>query len=211
MKYPHTSARFARTTAALSAAAVLGLAPILGAGLADAHVVARTAGFGPSGYGVITFMVPNESETAPTTELKVAFPGVKHLSPEGKAGWAAHVTKNAEGGVTEIRWTANPGTPGVPVGEFADFSVAGGPFTGEVKLPATQIYADGETVAWDQAPGPDGAEPEKPSPVINAAESSASGTDRTARWLGGLGLLAGVLGLGFGVAGRTRKVTPSDA
>jgi hypothetical protein len=43
-------------------------------------------------------------------------------------------------------------------------------------------------------------------PVANAANtsSSASTTDNTARWLGGIGLAVGALGLGFG-AGATLR------
>ncbi|GAB10319.1 hypothetical protein GOARA_056_00660 [Gordonia araii NBRC 100433] len=203
-----TSVRLARAAAAVSIATGLALAPVLGAGVADAHVVARTSGIGEHGFGVVTFMVPNESDTAATTELKVAFPGIKHLLPEAKPGWTAHVAKNDQGAVTEIRWAAVPGTPGIPIGQFAEFNVSGGPFTGELTLPATQIYADGETVAWDQATGPGGEEPEKPAPTINAASeaSSSSSSDGLARWLGGAGLLAGVAGVGAAIAAmRARR------
>ncbi|WP_228460675.1 YcnI family copper-binding membrane protein [Gordonia crocea] len=195
----------------MSAAAGLALAPILGAATAQAHVVARTAGMEANGFGVVTFMVPNESDTAATTELRVTFPAVKHLLPEHKDGWAAHVAKNADGAVTEIRWTAQPGTPGIPVGEFTEFNVAGGPFTGDVVLPAVQRYSDGSSVAWDQRAGADGQEPEHPAPTITvAAAQSAATSDHTARWLGSLGLLAGIAGIGIGGASvRSRREAPT--
>ena len=148
------SARLTRAAVAASAAAALALAPVIGAGSADAHVVARTSGMGDKGFGVVTLMVPNESDAAATTGLTVRFPAVKHLLPEAKPGWTSKVTKDADGAVTEIRWTADPGTPGIPVGEFTEFNVSGGPFTGAVVLPAVQVYANGETVAWDQQAGP---------------------------------------------------------
>ncbi|GAA3030130.1 hypothetical protein GCM10010528_09520 [Gordonia defluvii] len=207
-----TSARLTRTALAISVAAGLALVPIVGAGVADAHVVARTAGMGANGFGVVTFMVPNESDTAATTGFTVAFPGVKHLLPESKPGWVSQVTKNADGAVTEIRWAAAPGTPGIPVDQFAEFSVAGGPFAGEVVLPAVQRYADGTTAAWDQRSTAGADEPEHPAPTINAAPPvAAAATDHPARWLGGLGLLAGAAGVAIGAAAaRGRKSAPND-
>lgn len=200
------SLRLTRAAVAVSAAAGLALVPVIGAGAADAHVVARTSGMGDKGFGVVTLMVPNESDTAATTALTVRFPGVKHLLPEAKPGWTSKVTKNADGAVTEIRWTANPGTPGIPVGEFTEFNVSGGPFTGEVALPAVQVYSDGESVNWDQQAGPGGDEPEKPAPTINASPADESSpADTLARWLGGLGLLAGVIGVGVGVTARRER------
>lgn len=197
------SARLTRAAVAVSAAAGLALAPVLGAGIADAHVVARASGLGDKGFGVVTLMVPNESDTAATTGLTVRFPELKHLLPEAKTGWTSKVTKNADGAVTEIRWTANPGTPGIPVGEFAEFNVSGGPFIGDVVLPTVQAYSDGESVAWDQQAGPGGEEPEKPAPTVKATQAAeSSSSDTLARWLGGLGVLAGAIGVGVGVAAR---------
>lgn len=188
---------------ALAATAALGLVlgPIVGAGAAEAHVTARTSGMGSEGFGVVTFVVPNESDTAATTALTVSFPAVKHLFPEGKSGWTTHVTKNPQGEVTAIGWTADPGTPGIPVGQFSEFNVAGGPFTGTVALPATQVYGDGKVVKWDQNQAPGADEPEHPSPTISPAAVAAAPSDTTARWLGGLGLLAGAVGIVVGAAG----------
>jgi hypothetical protein len=64
-----------------------------------------------------------------------------------------------------------------------------------------QTHDDGEVVAWDQEPGPDGAEPERPAPTVElvaAPGTTAAGTDDTARWLGGAGLAVGALGVGVG-------------
>jgi periplasmic copper chaperone A len=122
--------------------------------------------------------------------------------------------------VTSVTWTADPGTRIGP-GEFAEFPLSLGPLpTGvdQLVLPAVQTYDDGEVVAWDQPPAADGSEPERPAPVValtpasdeEAATAAAggadpgSGTDSTARWLGGAGLLVGALGLGFG-AGATLR------
>ncbi|MPZ00361.1 MAG: DUF1775 domain-containing protein [Actinophytocola sp.] len=105
----------------------------------------------------------------------------------------------------------------------------------QLVLPATQTYEGGKVVAWDEPPvaGPEDTEPERPAPVVPlAAEESGHGsassgsassdsasataqraaenedvaaTDSTARWLGGLGLAFGALGVGFGIGAVTRS------
>ncbi|ALG05566.1 YcnI family protein [Kibdelosporangium phytohabitans] len=135
-----------------------------------------------------------------------------------------------------ITWTAQPGTRINP-GEFQEFDISAGPLpdADQLVIPAIQTYdgAKGE-VKWD-APPAGGAEPEHPAPVVKLAaagagedahggagtsadvkpatdshtEAAAAGTDNTARWLGGIGLVVGALGLGLGIGAtlRAKKVT----
>jgi uncharacterized protein YcnI len=141
--------------------------------------------------------------------------------------------------VSTVTWTAAAGTRIAP-GEFEEFELSVGPLpeTEQLVMPAIQTYEGGKVVAWDQPPAEDGSEPEHPAPVIelaaaeegdghgggnpaveNAAAASdddgdqaaAAGTDDTARWLGGAGLVVGALGLGFGVGAtmRARKAATS--
>jgi len=132
--------------------------------------------------------------------------------------------------VSTVTWTAAAGTRIAP-GQFEEFELSVGPLpeTDQLVIPAIQTYDNGEVVAWDQPPADDGSEPEKPAPVVelapegadahggsapaveNAAsesadttEAAAAGTDDTARWLGGAGLVVGALGLGFGVGATLR-------
>lgn len=132
--------------------------------------------------------------------------------------------------VRTVTWTADPGVRIGP-GEFVDFPLSLGPLpteTDQLVLPAVQTYDDGEVVAWDQPPAADGSEPERPAPSVTltpptgddahaaaamADPSDMSGTaDTTARWLGGIGLLVGALGLGVGVGAvlRSRRSTGAD-
>ena len=97
-------------------------------------------------------------------------------------------------------------------------------------LPAVQTYDDGEVVRWADEPPAEGAEePEHPAPVLelvsaeptnghgdggasdqaqpasgattgSGSDTQAAAQDTTARWLGGLGLLFGELGLGLAIA-----------
>ncbi|PKZ65603.1 nuclear export factor GLE1 [Gordonia terrae] len=218
-----------RLIAPATAAAVVGLASFTGAGAASAHVTANAPTVTQGGYGVVTFVVPNESDAAATTALRVTLPGLTSARPEVMPGWKSVVTKKDDK-VTEITWTADPGSPGVPVGQFGQFRFSGGPFPEQetVELPALQTYADGETADWNQPTPADGSEPEKPAPTLTLApdsgeghhggshsapatdssqasdssESSAS-TDSAARWLGGIGLVVGTLGAVIGVAALT--------
>ncbi|ODU07267.1 MAG: nuclear export factor GLE1 [Pseudonocardia sp. SCN 72-86] len=122
--------------------------------------------------------------------------------------------------VTSVTWTAEPGTRIGP-GQFVDFPLSVGPLpsdTDRLVFPATQTYDDGKVVAWNQLTGADGQEPNNPAPTVTltpAAAGSAHGqttgtadeaaaTDTTARWIGGAGLVVGVLGLAFAWAASRR-------
>jgi len=135
--------------------------------------------------------------------------------------------------VRTVTWTAQPGVRIGP-GEFTDFELSLDPLpdADRLVLPAVQTYDDGKVVRWDTPPPAKGGdEPEHPAPVLElvgkdaagGAQNTGSGQDQataastsqagqghddTARWLGGLALAAGALGLGFGLgallAGRRR-------
>jgi periplasmic copper chaperone A len=158
------------------------------------------------------------------------------LDPPVKVG-----KTNATEAMGTITWTAQPGTRINP-GEFQEFDISAGPLpdADQLVIPATQTYdgAKGD-VKWDQlASG--GAEPEHPAPTVKlvaaggsedahgnmgatadvkpAADTheaaAAAGMDNTARWLGGIGLVLGALGLGLGVGATLRsrkKPTSSEA
>jgi uncharacterized protein YcnI len=214
-------------------------AALIGAGPALAHVTAQPGEVAQGGSAVVTFRVPDESDTAGTVKLEIALPTdhpITSVRTTPIPGWTAAVTKatlnppvqvngnavtQAVGAVT---WTANPGSRIGP-GEYLDFPLSLGPLpTGvdQLALPATQTYDDGTVVAWNE-PSTGGDEPEHPAPVVRLVPATgddamagagtatpaapASGTDETARWLAGAGLLVGALGVGVGVGAvlRTRS------
>ncbi|NKQ53380.1 YcnI family protein [Amycolatopsis sp. K13G38] len=138
--------------------------------------------------------------------------------------------------VTKIVFTAQPGS-GIAKGdaEYQDFEITASTLPStvdELVLPAIQTYDNGQVVSWDQV-STGGAEPEHPAPTVKLAAASAggddhaamasgsgesgsggsSGTDDTARWLGGAGLIVGALGLGVGGGAvlRSRKAGKSNA
>ena len=234
---------------AFTVAAVAGITAVAVAGPAAAHVTAQPGTAERGSYSVITLRVPNESDTAGTVGLTVTVPTdrpITSVRTTPMPGWTATTTsvpvdppvRHGERTITEavssVTFTADPGTRIAP-GQYVDFPVSLGPLPeegDELVLPATQTYDDGEVVAWDQ-PSTDGAEPERPAPVVELVAASGDGhgshgghggsaedpadagtatvgaaapggQDTAARWLGGGGLLVGALGLGVGIGALLR-------
>ncbi|WP_405159672.1 YcnI family protein [Nocardia sp. NBC_01499] len=207
--------------AAGTAAAAATLA-FLACGTAAAHVTVDAPGAQQGKYGVATFRVPTESDTASTTALTVTLPNLKSARTEPIPGWSAKVDKNEKLEITAITWTADPGNPGVGPGQFQRFAIAVGPLPAQdtVSFPTKQTYSDGKVVSWDQPMGKDGAEPEHPAPSLTLTKGKADAdahmvdteasvdstvdTDNTARWLGGIGLALGLLGVALGLGNVIR-------
>ena len=84
----------------------------LGAGSpsAWAHVQASGDNTVRGGMAIVTFQVPNESNTgAPTTALTVALPNVAAARTESVPGWTAKLDRDAASGtVRSVTWTAAP-------------------------------------------------------------------------------------------------------
>jgi len=153
-------------------------------------------------------------------------------------GWTANVTtttlpkpvhqnnSDVNTAVQTVTWTADPGNQIKP-GEFLRFSVLAGPLadnTDKLTFKVLQTYSNGTVVRWIDPPAADGAqEPEHPAPTLTlvsedadtapaqpAAATAASTSDNTARWLGGAGVVIGILGLALGIAiaARGRRSAP---
>ncbi|ETD34242.1 MULTISPECIES: YcnI family protein [Williamsia] len=225
--------RFRLLGASLAAVTMVGGLSLLGAGSASAHVTAAGDGLTQGGYGVITFRVPNESDTASTVALTVALPNLTSARTEPLPGWTAEVKKDpATEAATEVTWKVADGNPGIRPGEFLQFRVSGGPLPEQetVTMAATQTYSDGEVVRWDQPTVEGQPEPDKPAPTVtlgaptadghgdsatheedtqtaseNSASSDTDSTDDTARWLAGAGILLGALGIGVAIGALARK------
>ncbi|MEH3156845.1 MAG: YcnI family protein [Gordonia paraffinivorans] len=203
-----------RTIGAVAAtAATVGLAGLVAPGVASAHVTANGPGLVQGGYGVITFNVPNETaDNATTTKVSVTLPNLKSARPEAVPGWQTTVAKDGDDQITSITWEVQPGTAGIAPGGFQRFALSAGPLPEKstVSMPAVQTYSDGEVVNWDQPMNSDGSEPEHPAPELTlAADSSTAASsdasDTTARWLGGVGLAIGVIGVATAAVALRRK------
>jgi uncharacterized protein YcnI len=165
----------ARIRAGALAAAVAVAASIAGTAPAWAHVHASSPGAVRGGVAMVTFEVPNESQTgSATTELTVTLPDVASARTETTPGWTARLDRDAKtGAVRSVTWTADAG--GIGADQFGLFRIA-------MKLPDAETvdfrsaprYADGTVVRWDQPPPPGGGEAERPVPTLHLATGPAS-------------------------------------
>lgn len=194
------------SSAALAMAVVLA---VLIAVPAWAHVTVTADHTWRGGVATVTFMVPNESETRSlTTELKIVLPNVTSAHAELMPGWTVELDHDIPSGTfRSVTWTAAPGT-GIPADQFALFRLQVNlPDSDTASFPATQTYADGKEVHWDQPPLPDGSEPHHPAPTLTlttaAAQPEQADSSATAtRWLAGAALAVSVLSMALTLVRR---------
>ncbi|HEX5497268.1 MAG TPA: YcnI family protein [Mycobacteriales bacterium] len=162
---------------------------------ASAHVTVHSTDATQGGFGLVTFRVPTESDTASTVELKVQFPTdqpIASVSTQPIPGWTATATtrklstpiQSDDGEVTEVvsvvDWKANAPANGIKPGNFQQFTISAGPLpkVDSLQFKAIQTYSDSSQIAWIEQQTPGGAEPEHPAPTLKLAP--ASSTDGTA-------------------------------
>ncbi|MFJ9350803.1 YcnI family protein [Streptomyces sp. NPDC101237] len=175
--------RRAATVTALTAASVL-----VAAGVASAHVTVHPESYAKGATdGVLTFRVPNEEDTASTTEVQVFLPTdhpVLGVLVSPRDGWTAKVTttklktpvKTDDGTITEaaseITWTGGK----IGAGQFEDFDVAFGQLpedTGQLAFKTLQTYSDGKVVRWIEQAANGAEEPENPAPTLKLTAAGA--------------------------------------
>lgn len=178
--------RAGTVTAAAATLALLGAAP------AFAHVTANPSTIEKGGYGVVTFRVPDEEDTAGTVALTVTLPPdhpFSSVSTTPVAGWTITTTevalnpplKDDDGNsvtrtIGSVTWKA-AGSRIAP-GQYLDFPLSLGPFptdVDEVRMPAVQTYDDGDVVQWADPPNADGSEPEHPAPTVMLTAAPGAG------------------------------------
>ncbi|MEU7696308.1 YcnI family protein [Microbispora hainanensis] len=133
--------------------------------------------------------------------------------------------------VLKITWSGGK----VGSGQFQEFEVSVGPLPKSVDtlaFPTVQTYSNGEVVKWADAPKADGSEPDHPAPTLKlvaaeegegdedgeapaspaaapvvaaVASEDQGGNNTPALVLGGLGLVAGLVGAGAGVTALRRS------
>jgi uncharacterized protein YcnI len=215
-----------RTTVRAVGAATAATALVVATALpAFAHVTVSSPDASPGGFGKLVLRVPSESATASTTKVSVDLPKTSpfaSVAAEPVPGWSVIMTKrqlprpvkdddgfNITEAVGTVTWTAEPGK-GLPPGEFEEFDLSVGPFpekAGAVHLPTTQTYSDGSVVKWNEATPASGKEPEHPAPTlaVKAVAATSEKTDSLSRWLGGGGLVLGLVALVVALASRRRQ------
>jgi periplasmic copper chaperone A len=174
------------------AAAAIGLTALP----ALAHVTVSSPGATQGGFGVLTFRMPNETDNANATELKVQLPADQPLasvSVKPQPGWSYTVTRaklaqpitDDDGNqVTDypsvVDWKATAG--GIKPGEYNEFQLSVGPLpkADSMTFKALQTYSDGETVSWIEQPAAGSSdEPEHPAPTLKLAPAPAADAGAT--------------------------------
>lgn len=182
---PVSNRRWAAGLATLTGALLLA-DPASGTASADVTVTPSTAVQGA--YTKLTFLVPNESESASTVKLRVSFPTTTPLASvrvKRQEGWTADVVKTklrspndpcdcaVTPTVTSITWTADRAAAVGP-GEFAEFDVFVGPLPTKSTLafPAVQSYDDGQVDRWTTR-ARSGVQPANPVPMLTLVPAPA--------------------------------------
>ena len=216
-----------------AAAGTLAFGAVVGSAPASAHVHVDADEAVQGDSAILTFRVPNESDAgSPTTALSVALPSLTSVSTAVMPGWTARLDRDdAAGTVRSVTWSAAPNS-GIGADQFGLFALRVKlPNSPTVSFPATQTYADGTVVHWDQQPLPGGGEPEHPAPMLTltagtgeteadhttagappaaeapapvaaAAEQPGRGPDNVARALAGGALLLAALGIAVALVRR---------
>ena len=171
------------------AAAAIGLTALP----ALAHVTVNSPGATQGSFGVLTFRMPNETDSANATELKVQLPPDQPLasvSVKPQPGWTYTVTRaklpqpitDDDGNqVTDypsvVDWKATAG--GIKPGEYGEFQLSVGPLpkADSMTFKALQTYSNGETVSWiDLRAAGSSDEPEHPAPTLKLAPAGGAAT-----------------------------------
>ncbi|MEV4561777.1 YcnI family protein [Kitasatospora sp. NPDC049285] len=127
--------------------------------------------------------------------------------------------------VSKITWTADATAKIVP-GQFQEFKVSLGPLptdTDKLVFKALQTYDDGNVVRWIEEAKDGQPEPQHPAPVLTltkaatssdshgmgaapvAATPATSTSDSSARTLGVVGIVVGLVGTALGLLGLRRR------
>jgi uncharacterized protein YcnI len=164
---------------------VAGIALVVAAPLAEAHVTVNPGEAPKGGFAKLAFRVPNERDDAGTTAVEVNLPDdhpIANVSVRPKDGWTYQVETRTldqplegEGeeiteAVAKITWTGGVIEPG----QFDEFEVSVGPLpddTDQILFPTLQTYQGGEVVRWIDEPLPSGEEPEHPAPALTLVDA----------------------------------------
>jgi uncharacterized protein YcnI len=200
---------------------------------ASAHVTLTDNTAEAGSYSLITFKVPNESESATTSTITLHIPEATPFASVSYVpvpGWTTELatTRLAKpvaigdteltDAVTSVTWTSDDGHD-IADGQLQTFTLSVGPVpdVDSVAFTVDQTYSDGSVVKWNDT----SADAEEPAPVLYvnaqpAADHHASSTTTTttttaapvdvfARVIGIVGLAVGAVGVVIAIASRRRS------
>lgn len=114
----------------------------------------------------VAFSVPNESDTANTTAVRIELPeGVGDVTAQSVRGWSDRVVTSG-GRATAVEFTATGDGVGQGASQDLVIRIAEVPSVGSLVLPVAQTYSDGTVVDWDDPTPASGEEPEHPAPTL---------------------------------------------
>ena len=154
---------FARFVAVGAAAmAVL----VVGSPVAWAHVTVTPDTAKKGAFQIVSFSVPNESDSASTVKVEVSIPQDQKISSvrvQPKPGWTTTVQKSG-GVVSVVAWEGGRIAPD----QFDLFTISLGPLpkAKQVTFKAVQTYSDGSVVRWIEDQPKGAPEPDHPAPVL---------------------------------------------
>jgi uncharacterized protein YcnI len=153
----------------------------------------------PQGSTVkLSFIVPNEEDTATVNKVQIAFPTppatpIPGVSVGQKPGWRSTVTtkqlatpiETDDGTITEvvseIDWVALTPANAIKPGEFGEFTIDADGLPDDedqVVFKAIQTYSNRQVVRWIDPVTADGEEAEHPTPILElTAPDDGSSTD----------------------------------
>ena len=174
------SRRFVRASALAGAIVCLAATPAAAHGSIDPPSA-------PQGSTVkLSFIVPNEEDTATVNKVQIAFPTppdtpIPGVSVGQKPGWRTTVTTKhlatpiqTDDGtisdvVSEIDWVALTPANAIKPGEFGEFTVDADGLPDDedqVVFKALQTYSNRQVVRWIDPVTPGGEAPEHPTPIL---------------------------------------------
>jgi uncharacterized protein YcnI len=132
----------------VTALSTLMITMLLFAGIASAHVVVYPTDTIQGSYEKFTVRVPTEKDI-PTVKVEIKVPAEVEVSRTMPVpGWKAEFTKDANGKIISIIWTA--AGEGLSSTEFGEFDLQGKVDKAATSLvwKADQTYKDGSVVNW---------------------------------------------------------------
>lgn len=172
---------------AIAAATLATPAALLLAWPVQADVKVSGTNVRQNGYGVLTFTVANESDSAATVGLKVFLPQDSPMfvvNTQPKPGWTPILIEKPlpspqtdndgtvhNNFIAEVDWRADNPQAAIPPKQFDQFRIYAGPLPmrNALVLPTEQANSDGRTVNWNDDPFAGPPRPGHPAPVLKLA------------------------------------------
>jgi uncharacterized protein YcnI len=146
----------------------------------------------------LSFIVPNESDTARTNKVQIVFPqppdAILGVSVEAMPGWRFTIQKQKlpspivtdDGSISEvvtsITWTAGSNGNAIGPDGYGAFSINADGIpkdTNELVFRAVQSYTDGTSVRWVDPVSDTGPEAQHPTPILVLTDGNGSSTGST--------------------------------